>query len=120
MQKAYLHHAESLFTPAKTFHTQTTQDGIEVSIAALGTASTRTQYISWVNGGRSIQGGTHVNAMQSAFESVSWEPEVALVNVIMHRPNFASPTRDLLQDEKVGVVVRELMKKSLTSPSSQD
>lgn len=105
--------SRDLFSRIKTFNTQAMQNDIQISIAAIGTTESDTQYISWVNGGRSIKGGSHVNGVASAFEAIDWQPEIVLVNVIMHDPKFAGPTRDFLQDEKVKIAITEVLKKSL-------
>ena len=111
----HFYQSSSLFSPVKTFSTQAMQDGIQINIAAIGSAQSTTQYISWVNGGRSIQGGSHVAGAQSAFEAIGWQPETVLVHVIMHQPKFASPTRDFLNEPNVEAVIKQILLKSLPS-----
>jgi len=51
---------------------------------------------SWVNGVETVDGGTHMRALDRALGLLGWASNVRLFHLIMEDPKFAGPTRDEL------------------------
>lgn len=98
--------------PVKYFYEQI-KDSIQIQVAALGDADTNTAYKSWVNGVETVEGGTHVIGLSKAFENVNWSPRLAFIHVIMHEPQFAGPSKDVLKSSQVECVIEQLVTESL-------
>jgi DNA gyrase subunit B len=98
--------------PVKYFY-EGILDGIQVQVAAIGETDNATDYLSWVNGAPSVEGGAHVDALSHAFNAVSWNPKLALIHVVMHDPRFAGPSKDALRSTEVNKVIRDLLIESL-------
>lgn len=75
-------------------------DGVAIHAAARGHArNSQTLWKSWANGVRTTYGdtgGTHEDAFREALQVVGWNPEVALIHVVMQEPKYAGPTKCLL------------------------
>lgn len=99
-------------TPRKFFYEGKDND-VYLHIAAIGASSPQTIYRSWINGGASVEGGTHVDALDKVLKKVGWSPDIALIHVIMHNPKFASPCKDKLDCPELAGVIERLLEKAL-------
>ena len=70
-------------------------------------AKRKTKWASWANGWDTSQGGTHIDACNTAFDEVKWKPKRALVQLLMKEPEFAGPTKQKLN---VPHIEKELVK----------
>jgi DNA gyrase subunit B len=87
--------------------------GVEVNVGAIGAigeSTTEPLLRSWANGSITRLGGTHVAGLRDALRSVHWTPAVAMIHVIMHKPEFAGPTRGNLANVHVRKIVRDCVK----------
>ena len=86
-------------------------DGEEISfsIACIGETDTEPRILSWVNGGRTEEHGTHVDGALEALKTVDWKPAVINLSVVMKEPQYAGPTKHRLGTEKVKKLVREAL-----------
>jgi len=84
---------------------------IHIQAALLGRKDGEGVLRSWVNGQESRYGGSHIEGLRRALKSFGWYPEVSLLNITMHDPKFAGPTKDMLLSraicDKVQVVMRD-------------
>lgn len=84
---------------------------IHIQAALLGRKDGEGVLRSWVNGQESRYGGSHIEGLRRALKSFGWHPEVSLLNITMHDPKFAGPTKDMLLSraicDKVEVVMRD-------------
>lgn len=90
------------------------QDDIQIQVAAIGQSDSGTEYISWVNGIETVEGGTHVKGLHHALTTAQWCPEIALVYIIMHNPKFAGPCVDKLCSTNVAQVIKALLVEPLS------
>ncbi len=97
------------FSPAVRFFFHESLEGVQVQVAAIGDADKSTQYLSWVNGTSSVEGGTHVDALNNVFAAANWRPGLALIHVIMHDPRYAGPSKDALKSVEVKKVIETLL-----------
>jgi DNA gyrase subunit B len=89
-------------------------EDVEIIVGAVGESTSKPLYRSWANGSRTGLHGTHVDGLRDAFRSVKWKPTVAMIHIIMCRPEFAGPTRSRLANAHVRKVVRECLKPALS------
>jgi DNA gyrase subunit B len=109
--------------PSCLFHVKLKHQDIEFEVAAFGNYNDSTKrtlpparnICSWVNGAKTIDEGSHVKGMLSAFEAVNWQPELMLIHVIMHNPEYAGPFRSALD----APYVEALVQAALTQPLSE-
>jgi DNA gyrase subunit B len=94
--------------PIKFFHSGITE-GVQIQVAAIGETGDETEYLSWVNGASTVEGGTHVEGLKLAFSEACWNPKLALIQVIMHDPRFAGPSKDALRSIDVKDEVKEYL-----------
>lgn len=80
-----------------------------IQVAAIGNSNDQTLIRSWVNGSPSVEGGTHTEGLIDALSEVNWSPKIALIQVIMHEPRYAGPSRDALRNSETKEIVRELL-----------
>jgi len=66
----------------------------QIDLALVGKGSGPVVWRSWLNGVLTREGGSHQRALERALAKLEWNPAVALVHVIMRRPEFAGPCRD--------------------------
>ena len=88
------------------------RDGIQVQVAGVGTAATKPQMWSWVNGSPT-QSGSHVDGALRGFRKSGWMPALVLIHVIMHDPQFAGPTKEVLCNKEVRTAVEKLIIEAL-------
>jgi DNA gyrase subunit B len=100
--------AWALDPPIKFFHSGITE-GVQIQVAAIGETGDETEYLSWVNGASTVEGGTHVEGLKLAFSEACWNPKLALIQVIMHDPRFAGPSKDALRSIDVKDEVKEYL-----------
>jgi len=84
---------------------------VQLQVAAIGESDKTTEYLSWVNGSSTVNGGTHITGLKSIFRSANWNPDVVLIHVIMHDPKFAGPSKDSLSSKEVIDTIEELVHK---------
>ena len=114
---AYIHYKnESCATdpPLKFFYEGKNKD-VQLQIAAIGETGKTTEYISWVNGSTSIEGGTHIEGLDNVFKIANWNPKIALIHVIMHDPQFSGPSKDALRNAEVINIIKTLVKEPIVS-----
>lgn len=85
---------------------------IEYQVAAMGHEENCPVIYSWVNGMSTVENGTHVQGFMNALGNNGWNPQIALVHVVMHNPRYAGPCRDALRSKQV----QELLESELTNP----
>jgi DNA gyrase subunit B len=114
---AYIHYqnipAAWAYDPPSKFFYSGVADGVQIQVAAIGETDEETKYISWVNGTSTIEGGTHVEGLKLAFNEAGWNPRLALIQVIMHDPRYAGPSKDALRSIDVKDEVKEYLSKLL-------
>ena len=84
-------------------------DEIAFSVACIGTTETDTKLLSWVNGGRTEEHGTHVEGALDALNEVGWTPAYLNLSIVMKEPQYAGPTKHELGTKKVRKLVKEAM-----------
>ena len=84
-----------------------TVDSVQVSAAAMGHTRDSTEFVTWVNGQLTPQGGSHKLGFIDALRGVRWKPAVAMLHVIMHSPEFAGPTRGKLDVPAIRTAVSQ-------------
>lgn len=85
-------------------------EGGEVSFTFSGYGNAETcRFISWVNGARTVLGGSHLDGVKDVLHELGWTPTVAMIHVIMKKPQFAGPTKGKLRAEKVREIVRDTL-----------
>jgi DNA gyrase subunit B len=102
------------------FHLTVRSHDISIDAVAWGNihssqSSEVTQTYSWVNGGISAAGGSHVTGFMTALQQIQWQPAGLMINVTMFDPEFAGPTRTQLAVPKIA----EIVSKALTDPLQQ-
>lgn len=88
---------------------------VDVQVGAIGESDGGTYFRSWANGRSTPLHGTHVAGLRAALRSLSWEPAIAMIHVIMLQPEFAGPTRSSLNNAHVFDVVRDCVEPPLRS-----
>jgi DNA gyrase subunit B len=109
----YLQAAPNEWHAPAPFTLHTRCDAVELNVGVVGVSTAEPLLRSWANGSGTTLHGTHVAGLQDALRSVRWEPAVAMVHVIMYRPEFAGPTRCRLANPGVRKIVRECLKSAL-------
>ena len=79
------------------------------TLACYGTARSAAETVlrSWVNGLLTPGHGSHVDGVLDALKTVEWSPAAVMLSVVMKEPQYAGPTRDKLDVDKVRGLVRE-------------
>jgi DNA gyrase subunit B len=96
------------------FHTTIQSDRVLIDAVACGTISSKQpKILSWVNGGKSVEAGSHVNGFLNALKEVKWQPEIIMINVVMFDPEFAGPTKTKLAVPKIAKIVTAALLKPL-------
>lgn len=96
-------------TDFKQFRFTTLKNNVSVQAVAIGTTNEKTQVHSWVNGSRTVENGSHVEGFKKALNKSNWNPEIVLIHVIMHNPQYAGPCKDaIVNNEVLKVVESEL------------
>ena len=97
---ADLAHALSVGNPWRErahFYTHVTYRDFCIQAAAYGEASDETEWLTFANGARTLEEGTHRTAFQQALvRRAGWRPAIAAVSVTMHEPHFAGPAKTRL------------------------
>lgn len=101
--------------PPMSFGLQTRSDEVEVNVGLVGESADGPLIRSWANGSPTPLHGTHVAGLRDALRSVRWVPAVAMIHVVMHRAEFAGPTRSTLANPGVRKSVRECVKSALSN-----
>ena len=86
---------------------------LSFTMACLGQADGDTEVLSWVNGGRTPEHGTHVDGALAALKAVGWKPSVLTISVVMKEPRYAGPVREQLATAEVKKIVRNGLKRAL-------
>ncbi len=103
---------------SKQYTAKGVTSGIEYHVAVLCPAEgndAQPRVISWVNGCQSKAHGSHVDGLKAALRDQQVNFNLALINVIMHEPRYAGPTRDRLIVDKAEDVIYEVMMRSISS-----
>jgi DNA gyrase subunit B len=95
------------------FALRTRNNDVEVNVGVVGESTAEPFFRSWANGSSTGLHGTHLDGLRDALRSVHWVPAVAMIHVIMHRPEFAGPTRGRLANTHVRQIVRECVQPAL-------
>ena len=96
------------------FHTTVKSDRVLIDAVACGSITTKQPLIySWVNGGVSVEEGSHVNGFLKALQQVNWQPALVMIHVVMFDPEFAGPTRTKLVAPKIAKIVRAALQEPL-------
>lgn len=97
------------------FHCILDLDVCKLEMAALGVTDGDTQWTSWVNGGETIDHGTHKEAMENCLQRIQWSPAACLIHFISHEAAFSGPMK-----YRLGVPeYAELMEKAI-QPNIQE
>ena len=83
------------------FHLNAIHDEVEIHAAAFGKlrGGQETEWRTWANGVQTMYSktaGTHQDAFAKALETVGWQPKKAMIHVVMHQPQYAGPTKTML------------------------
>ncbi|GAC1483143.1 MAG: hypothetical protein NVS2B14_21540 [Chamaesiphon sp.] len=105
--------ALSLNTGANTvpFHVTLEHENIFIEAAAFGDKRSRTYIVSWVNGARTPDSGSHVKGFLEALKEVRWHPVLCLIHVVMYEPKFAGPMRSKLDVPYIQKVIQDALHK---------
>jgi DNA gyrase subunit B len=96
------------------FHTTVKSDRVLIDAVACGSIAKKQPTIySWVNGGVSIEDGSHVNGFLKALKQVNWRPAFVMIHVVMFDPEFAGPTKTKLVAPKIAKIVRAALQEPL-------
>lgn len=107
--------AQSDFTALNRVHSQRhfgynyTDEQVSFIFACRGSAKEETRFISWVNGGLTGLGGSHVEGIKDAIYGLDWKPAVALIHVVMREPLYAGPVKDALNVPGLQETVRDAL-----------
>ncbi|ASF48384.1 ATP-binding protein [Methylovulum psychrotolerans] len=93
----------------KSFYYQGKSGDIAFQVAALGESATETAFRSWVNGCATVENGTHVQGLANALAAIGWQPQVALIHLVMYDPRYAGPCKDALRTPEVTRVLEEAL-----------
>jgi DNA gyrase subunit B len=106
----------SLTATRLPFHKTLKVEGVLIDAVASGQLSSNQPKIySWVNGGMSELGGSHVDGFLAALDELAWNPAVVLIHVVMFDPAFAEPTQAKLDVPSI----MELVRSTLIEPLQQ-
>lgn len=88
--------------------------GVLIDAVACGQiVSNQPKIYSWVNGGMSESGGSHVDGFLAALDELGWNPAVVLIHLVMFDPAFAGPTKAKLDVPIIMELVRSTLIESL-------
>jgi DNA gyrase subunit B len=100
----------SLTATRLPFHQTLKVEGVSIDAVASGQlASNQSKIYSWVNGGMSELGGSHVDGFLAALDELGWNPGVVLIHVVMFDPAFAEPTKAKLDVPSIMELVRSTL-----------
>jgi DNA gyrase subunit B len=92
------------------FHRTLKVDGALIDAVACGRLTSKEPKIySWVNGGMSESGGSHVDGFLTALDELGWNPAVVMIHVVMFDPAFAGPTKAKLDVPTIAELVRSTL-----------
>jgi DNA gyrase subunit B len=101
------------------FHSTLKVEGVLIDAVACGQISSKESKIySWVNGGVSESGGSHVDGFLTALDELVWNPAVVMIHVVMFDPEFAGPTKAKLDVPSIMELVRSTLIKPLQEYSN--
>ncbi|NEO85856.1 MAG: hypothetical protein F6J87_16620 [Spirulina sp. SIO3F2] len=97
------------------FHAALESENIFIEAAALGDQENQKKMLklSWVNGVKTLEGGSHEQGFKKALKDIGWRPKLFLIHVVMLEPEFAGPVRQKLDVPHVCKVVRNALKEPL-------
>jgi DNA gyrase subunit B len=96
------------------FHRTIKVAGVLIDAVACGQIpSNQPKIYSWVNGGMSELGGSHVDGFLAALDELGWNPAVVMIHVVMFDPEFAGPTKAKLDVPTIMELVRSSLIESL-------
>jgi DNA gyrase subunit B len=100
----------SLAASRLPFHQTLKVERVSIDAVASGQiASNKPKIYSWVNGGMSESGGSHVEGFLAALDELEWNPAVVLIHVVMFDPEFAGPTKAKLDVQSIAELVRSTL-----------
>lgn len=105
---------------AKNLHYQGQTDFLTLQFAATGESKRHIHIESWVNGARTEGHGSHVDGALEALQEAGWRPARVLVHVILQHPEYAGPVRGSLRVPKALRQIRELLRRELPPPQSDE
>jgi len=82
-------------------------------LAAAGN-SDETEWITFANGARTHEGGTHLTSLKRLFNHAGWKPAVAILHVTMHSPVYAGPTRGKLDVPGIYAPMKDALEGEIT------
>jgi DNA gyrase subunit B len=94
----------------KPFGFNTRFDDIQINVGIMGDGFATTMYRSWANGSSTPLHGYHVDGLRDALRWAKLTPSIALIHVIMHKPEFGGPTRSRLNNSEVQTPIRDCLK----------
>lgn len=95
------------------FYAKLKYEDIEIEAAAFDDNSTQEKILSWVNGVRTVDLGSHVAGFQAALHSINWNPQIIFIHVIMHNPCYAAPIKTKLDVPEVEKKIKQALKEPL-------
>lgn len=102
------HESENTLPPTpECFHVNATVDSVQVTAAAVGFAKESTEYMTWVNGQQTPEGGSHKLGFADVLRGARWKPAIVMLHVVMYNPEFAGPTRGKLDVPAVRAAVSQ-------------
>jgi DNA gyrase subunit B len=104
----------SLTATRLPFHKTLKVEGVLIdAVASDRLASNQPKIYSWVNGGISELGGSHVDGFLAAIDELAWNPAVVLIHVVMFDPAYTGPTKAKLDVPTIAELVRSTLIKPL-------
>lgn len=101
------------FNRPKPFALNAVRDEIQIVVGIIGATSSATIYRSWANGSSTPLHGFHVDGLRDALRWVKVRPAIAMIHVIMQKPEYGGSTRSRLNNPEVRKPVRECLKPAL-------
>ncbi|VEP12322.1 conserved hypothetical protein [Hyella patelloides LEGE 07179] len=97
----------------KPFHLKLQQENMFIEVAAFEDVCEQKKVLSWVNGIRTFDNGSHVEGFLEVLQQVEWNPQLILIHVIMYKPVFAYPMKTKLDVPSVKDEVKQALLKPL-------
>ena len=97
------------------FHVTLQTENVRIEVAVFGEQRSRPQMLSWVNGARTPDHGSHVEGLSRALKEVGWRPALSLIHIVMFDPAFAGPTATKLDVPHIREVIQNNLREPLLS-----
>lgn len=103
---------EDKFGKGKGFlHRKFSIDDLNIQVAVYDNQDknfeNKTEWLTWANGCRTLDGGSHERACRSALKYVNWQPSFVALHVIIPNPKFIQAIKRCLDNPEIERAIRE-------------